>query len=178
MNVSGGGADAQSILAAGIQDISNTLVEDFKLNDILRIILETMYRAMGFRRVILCVKDARSNSMAGRFGFGPDANEVLKNFKFPLNAPPDVFLAALGKGVDIMISNIDDDHIKTRIPAWYRKLVSAKTFVLLPLTIKNNPVAMIYADRENAGEIVIPEKELSLLRTLRNQAVLAIKQSS
>jgi hypothetical protein len=28
------------------------------------------------------------------------------------------------------------------------------------------------------GEIVIPEKELSLLRTLRNQAVLAIKQSS
>ena len=37
---------------------------------------------------------------------------------------------------------------------------------------------MIYADCDNAGEIVIPEKELSLLRTLRNQAVLAIKQSS
>jgi len=38
-------------------------------------------------------------------------------------------------------------------------------------------VAMIYADRQHAGEIVISEKELSLLRTLRNQAVLAIKQS-
>ena len=37
---------------------------------------------------------------------------------------------------------------------------------------------MIYADGDSAGEIVIPEKELSLLRTLRNQAVLAIKQSS
>ena len=36
---------------------------------------------------------------------------------------------------------------------------------------------MIYADREQAGEIVISEKELSLLRTLRNMAVLAIKQS-
>ena len=116
--------------------------------------------------------------MAGRFGFGPDANEVLKTFRFPLKAPPDVFIAALSKGVDIMISNIDDDHIKTRIPVWYRQLVSAKTFVLLPLSIKGNPVALIYADRENAGEIVIPEKELSLLRTLRNQAVLAIKQSS
>ena len=34
------------------------------------------------------------------------------------------------------------------------------------------------ADCDHAGEIVIPEKELSLLRTLRNQAVLAIKQSS
>jgi hypothetical protein len=136
-----------------------------------------MYRAMGFRRVILCVKDARNNAMAGRFGFGPDANEVLKNFKFSLNSPPDVFLAALGKGVDIMISNIDDDHIKARIPAWYRKLVTAKTFIVLPLSIKGNPVAMIYADRENPGEIVIPENELSLLRTLRNQAILAIKQA-
>ena len=174
----GPSADAQAILAAGIQDISNTLVEDFHLNDILRIILETMYRAMGFQRVLLCVRDAKANTMAGRFGFGPDANELLKGFRFPMNAPPDVFLAALTKGVDILISNIDDDHIKTRIPAWYRKAVTARTFVLLPLTIKNNPVALIYADRETPGEIVIPEKELSLLRTLRNQAVLAIKQSA
>ena len=178
MNGEGGGADAQTILSAGIQDISNTLVEDFKLNDILRIILETMYRAIGFQRVILCVRDTKLNAMAGRFGFGPDASEVLKTFRFPLNAPPDVFVAALNKGVDIMISNIDDDHIKARIPAWYRKLVSAKTFVLLPLCMKGNPVALIYADKEQPGEIVIPEKELSLLRTLRNQAVLAIKQSS
>ncbi|WP_294996414.1 serine/threonine protein kinase [Sulfuritalea sp.] len=170
--------DGQSILAAGIQDISNTLVEDFKLNDILRIILETMYRAMRFQRVLLCVRDAKTNTMAGRFGFGPDANEVLKTFRFPLKGPPDVFLAALGKGVDVLISNVDDDQIKARIPEWHRRTVTAKTFVLLPLTIKNNPVALIYADRENAGDIMIPERELSLLRTLRNQAVLAIKQSA
>jgi len=50
--------------------------------------------------------------------------------------------------------------------------------VIFPLCIKGNAVAMIYADCDHAGEIVIPEKELSLLRTLRNQAVLAIKQSS
>jgi hypothetical protein len=37
---------------------------------------------------------------------------------------------------------------------------------------------MIYADAPRAGDIVISDKELSLLRTLRNQAVLAIKQSS
>ena len=56
--------------------------------------------------------------------------------------------------------------------------MNAGTFVIFPLCIKGNPVAMIYSDCERAGEIVIPEKELSLLRTLRNQAVLAIKQSS
>ena len=175
----GGGpavVDAQSVLTAGIQDISNTLVDGFKLNDILRIILETMYRAMGFKRVILCIKDVRANTMQGRFGFGPDAQEIAKGFRFALKQNPDIFYAATLKGADLLISNVDDEKIAARIPDWFRKIVPAKTFLLFPLNIKGNPVALIYADKDNPGEIVVPEKELSLLRTLRNQAVLAIKQ--
>jgi hypothetical protein len=168
--------DAQAILAAGIQDISNTLVEGFKLNDILRIILETMYRAMGFRRVILCIRDAKAGVMQGRFGFGPDAMSVAKAFRFPLSFTPDIFHAATSKGVDLLISDIDDPKIAARIPEWYRKAVPARAFVLFPLNIKGSPVALIYADHDAPNGIVMPEKELSLLRTLRNQAVLAIKQ--
>ena len=170
--------NTEAVLLAGIQDISNTLVEDFKLNDVLRIILETIYRAKGFRRVILCVRDVRENKMIGRFGFGPDAPEVSKRFVFSLSFSPDIFHAALSKGVDILISDTSDPKIVGRIPEWYRKGVNAGTFVIFPLCIRSTPVAMIYADCESSGEIVIPEKELSLLRTLRNQAVLAIKQSS
>ena len=172
------GGSAESILMAGIQDISNTLVEDFKLNDVLRIILETMYRAKGFKRVILCIRDGRNNTMLGRFGFGPDAQEKAGSFNFSLTFTPDIFHAALSKNVDILISDINDPKIFARIPQWFRKGVGAETFVIFPLCIKGSPVAMIYADRDYAGEIVIPEKELSLLRTLRNQAVLAIKQST
>lgn len=172
------GADAQSILSAGIQDISNSLVEDFALNDILRIILETMYRSMGFHRVMLCLKDAKSGMMIGRFGFGPDTSELAKTFRFPLTYEPDVFHLATAKAVDIIITDIDDPKIADRIPKWYRQKVTAKTFVLFPLTLKGNPVAMIYCDKDKAGSIVIPEKELTLLKTLRNQALLAIKQAT
>ena len=170
--------NSEVILMAGIQDISNTLVEEFKLNDLLRIILETMYRAKGFKRVILCVRDAQNNTMLGRFGFGPDAIDISRRFNFSMVFTPDIFHAALSKGVDILISDTNDAKIATRIPEWFRKGVNAGTFVIFPLCIKKNPVAMIYADCDQAGEIIITEKELSLLRTLRNQAVLAIKQSS
>ena len=169
-------ADAQAVLTAGIQDISNTLIDGFKLNDILRIILETMYRAMGFRRVVLCIRDAKAGVMQGRFGFGPDANEVARKFRFPLTFTPDIFHAATSKGVDLLISDINDPKIASRIPDWYRKAVPAHSFVLFPLNIKGNPVALIYADRDEPGGIEIPEKELQLLRTLRNQAIMAIKQ--
>jgi hypothetical protein len=39
-------------------------------------------------------------------------------------------------------------------------------------------VGMIYADKAEAGTLQINEKELSLLRTLRNQAVMAFKQTA
>ncbi|MBU1691304.1 MAG: HDOD domain-containing protein [Gammaproteobacteria bacterium] len=169
--------NAQAILTAGIQDISNSLVDGCSLNDLLRMILETMYRSMDFQRVLLCIKDAKQNAMVGRFGFGEDINQIIKTFKFPLSYTPDVFHAALSKGVDILISDINEPKIKDRIPDWYRKAITAQTFVLFPLNIKNVPVALIYADKEPAGGINMPENELSLLRTLRNQALLAIKQT-
>lgn len=169
--------DAQAVLTAGIQDISNSLVEEFSLSDLLRIILETMYRAMGFRRVLLCLRDPKTNSMCGRFGLGPDAPEVIKRFRFPLGDMKNIFSFVLARGVDILISDAADEAIAQRLPQWYRKAVGAETFILFPLIVKNVPVALIYADKDAAGEIVISDKELSLLRTLRNQAALAIRQA-
>ena len=171
--------DAQAVLVAGIQDISNSLVDDFALNDILRIILETMYRAMGFKRVLLALRDGKSGQISGRFGLGPEVGELTKQFRFPLTEQMhDVFQLATGKGLDIIISDIDDPKIADKVPAWFRERIPAKTFVLFPLNIKGRPVALIYCDKDRAGSISIPEKELTLLKTLRNQALLAIKQAA
>lgn len=170
--------NAQRVLSAGIQDISNSLVEEFSLTDVLRITLETMYRAMGFQRVILCLRNSKTNMMVGRFGIGLEATEVAKQFDFPLGQATDVFLLAIAKPVDLLISDVDDPKIAERIPAWFRKRFFAKTFALFPLVIKDKPVGLIYCERDKAGSIVIPEKELMLLKTLRNQALIAIKQST
>ncbi len=58
-------------LAAGIQDITNAMVEDFKLSDVLRMILEAMFRALDFHRVIFCMRDPKLDALTGRFGLGP-----------------------------------------------------------------------------------------------------------
>ena len=68
---------------------------------------------------------------------------------------------------------------KSMLPAWFLNTPArAASFVVLPLMIKGAPFAMIYADKNSAGSIDLGEKELSLLRTLRNQAVMAFKQAS
>ena len=51
--------------------------------------------------------------------------------------------------------------------------MNAPTFLLMPLMLKGQPIGLIYADKAQAGSIVIGEAELGLLRALRDQATAA-----
>lgn len=170
--------DPAKALAAGIQDISNTLVENFKLNEVLRMILETMYRAHGFQRVIFCLRDARTGVLTGRFGLGADAERVAASFKLGLSGATDLFAAVCMKGADTLIHDATAGNISARLPQWFKAGINAPTFLLLPLTLRNAPLGLIYADKAEPNAIVVSERELSLLRTLRNQAVMAFKQAA
>ncbi len=170
--------NASEVLAAGIQDITNSMVEDFKLNDVLRMVLETMYRALGFRRIVFCLRDPKTNTLTGRFGLGQDAQTVAAAFKIPLKAGADLFTAVCIKGADTLITDATVAQISARLPPWYRESVNAPAFLLLPMLMKGAPFALIYADKSVPGGIELGDKELSLVRTLRNQAVMAFKQST
>ena len=170
--------NAAEVLASGIQDITNTLVEDYKLNDVLRMILETMFRALGFRRIVFCLRDAKTNSLTGRFGLGEGAEAVAACFKVPLRAEEGLFAAVCLRGADTMIADATVANIHARLPPWFRQQVNAPSFLLLPMMLKGAPFALIYADKATAGGIALGDKELSLLRTLRNQAVMAFRQAS
>lgn len=168
--------DPEAMLSAGIQDVTNTLVEDFKLNDLLQMVLETMHRGMGFNRTLIFVRDGKNNQMAARFGFGKDSDTLLHKFRFPLAFTPDVFHLSMDKGADIVIEDVTAENIASKIPKWYREAVTSQSFLLLPILINGKALGLFYADMEQADAMQVSQKQLSLLRTLRNQAILAIKQ--
>lgn len=178
--------DPEGVLTAGIQDITNAMVENMRLNEVLRMILETMYRALNFRRVLFCLRDPRGQVLQGRFGLGEDALSLAPQFRVPLQlpagAPVDLFSAVCLKGADTLIADASAPAIASRLPAWFRDHVNAPTFLLLPMLLKNGRqeqvIGLIYADRAQAGEIALSDKQLSLLRTLRNQAVMAFRQAA
>ena len=169
---------AAELLAAGVQDITNTMVEDFKLNAVLRMVLETIYRALGLRRVVFCMRDSKTGELTGRFGLGDDAPAVAARFKVALKGDLNLFTAVCLKNVDTLISDATLPSIKARLPAWYREGVNAPAFLLLPLQMKGAPFGLIYADKAHPGGIELGERELSLVRTLRNQAVIAFKHAT
>jgi HD-like signal output (HDOD) protein len=172
-------AQASELLAAGIQEITDAMVNSFQLNAVLRMILETIYRALGVRRVIFCLRDARGQTLTGRLGVGADVEQLAPLLRVDLmQQPPDLLAAVCLKGADTLIKDARAANIAARLPSWFKGELQAQSFLLLPLVLKGAPLGLIYADHAQAGAVQLDDKQLSLLRTLRNQAVMAFRQAA
>jgi len=179
--------DREAILTHGIQDITNTLVESFKLQTVLHMVLETIWRGLDCRRIVVCLRDAKSNELVGRMGLGEGAEALKASFHISLNVQPgqqpDLFAAVCQRNVDTLIADASVPSVVRLLPGWFQTHVKAPTFLVLPLWMKrpNQPdviLGMIYADRAKSGSLVLDERTLSLLRTLRNQVIMAFKQTA
>lgn len=167
--------DPASILAQGMQDMTSLILGEYQLSDVLKMVAELFYRCGSFDHVLICTLDRPSQSLVGRVGFGPQVERLRTAFRIPLSFAPDVFHAALSKGQDILISDATADNIRNRIPAWHARSSNAHAFLLLPITLNGKPLAMLYADRQNEP-LQLSGQILGMLKALRNQATLAIRQ--
>ena len=177
-NINENNITSEKALTDGIQDITNSLTGDFTINQIMQMIMETIYRALSGSRVVLCLKDNKTNAIRARFGYGRDVEDIVAIFSIPLAYQADVFHIAFKNNVDIRIDDTGDEKIKQKIPDWYRKNINAKSFAIFPIMIKQSPIALIYIDNPDNESISITDNQLGLLKTLRNQAILAIKTMS
>ncbi len=166
------------LLSKGIEDITGLMVENFKLNEVLRVILDTMHRALGARRVLFCLHDQKLGMLTGRFGLGEDAAKAAASMRVPLKEVGDLFAAVCLKGADTLVTDATHGHFASRLPLWYSSSINAPAFLLMPMMMKGSPFALIYADHGCAGGIALDDRELGLVRTLRNQAVMAFKQQA
>ena len=162
-------------LTDGIQDITDTLTGDYDINQVLQMIIETIYRALSGSRVVLCLKDSKTGCIRARFGYGEDIENFISHFSLPLHNQSDVFHVAFKNNVDIRIENTGDVKIRDRIPAWFHKNIAARSFSIFPVVIKGTPIALIYIDQLKSEPTRITDAQLGLLKTLRNQAILALK---
>ena len=118
----------------------------------------------------------------GRFGLGDRAAALSPVFQvllqWPAGQAPDLFGAVCLKARDTLIADSRQAAVDQRLPGWYRQHFNAPSFMLLPMVMKAAPFALIYADQAKPGRLQVGAREMALLRTLRNQAVMAFRQSS
>ncbi len=167
----------RDMILSNITEITNALVGDCGIQEIVDMVLETIYRGMGFERVLFCLRDARTQTVAARFGLGDDIEQVVPGFKFSLNHEDDLFTDAVRKHKDYVVLDTAHPHYQDKVPDWCRKLTNPSCMVVLPVVVKKRTIGLLYADSSRRNTRMTADF-IKYFSTLRNQATLAFQQST
>ncbi len=162
------------IIIEGVQEISQTMLGDYSVEDVAVMTLEVFHRSLDFHRSLMFINDGEQKKMMARFGYGLDSHRLIGKLGFDLNTPKDLFTSALQLGKDLVVADTNNEKMRNLIPTWYRRNIDAPAFVFLPVCLKKVCIGALYADRQTAGQPV-SEDEHRHLDMLRNQLVLSIK---
>jgi hypothetical protein len=175
-HASGKPVNARDLLLAGVQDVTEMMASGrCKPNDLIMLVLETIYRGMGFRFATVCLKDVKSNQFRARISLGENNAARQAGFMFSANPTRDLFHLALTNEVDLLISDATDAKIRDLIPAWHRALLpDARSFIVLPLVVQKKPIGLFYADRAVPAMEGVPPDETAMIKTLKGQVVAAL----
>jgi hypothetical protein len=170
--------EQQLLIMNGVQDITHALLEEnFQLDDMLNMVIETIFRGIGFSRILIAIKNPKANTMNGRYGLGQYIDEMIRKFTFPIEEKEDIFNKAVLEKCDIFIPDTEADAVKAAIPPWYKGIMKAPFFVLMPIVINSSVIGLLYADMKGCEEVATHEK-LNYMKMLRDQIILAIRQKS
>ncbi|WP_418316329.1 HDOD domain-containing protein [Piscinibacter sakaiensis] len=162
-------------LSTALGTLSQRAMSDDPLPEVMRLVMDLLRDSMHLQRVIVCLGDSGSTDLVGRHGVGDKAERMAPLFRIPMQPPADLFGLLCSKQADTLISDTTDPVIAKRLPAWFTQHVKAPCFVLLPLALGDRVIGVIYGDRSEPNSLTVNENELTLLKALRNQLVMAMR---
>lgn len=167
---------ARDLLMAGVQDVTEMMASgQCKVNDLILLALETLYRGMGFRFVTVCLRDAKSNLYRARIALGVDSTRLQRQFEFAAGGKRDLFNLALENNADLMIADASSANIIDLVPAWHRALMpETRSFVILPLVVNGVAFGFFYADRHCVAPEGVAADETAMIKTLKGQVLAAL----
>lgn len=168
--------DQQNTIIDAIQEITDAILEGAPLNNILVMVMETIFSGFNFHRVMFCFINKGRTSINARFGFGPDVEAIINRFSIP-NGGDDVFNLSLKQAKDLIVEDTSSNEAHSLVPKWYREKYAKKSMLVYPIVVKNIPMGLLYID-SIAPVTVADESRLGPVKTLRNQIILAIRQAN
>jgi hypothetical protein len=162
-----------SILTNGLHEIHDAMKGRYNLNDVLYMILETMYRGFGFSRVLFCLLNAVQGTMVARFGLGENIDEIIRNFHFRISRSSDIFNIVIAQKKGIIIDNAAAPNVRKILPEWYQSVIAAPSFLIYPLVTARGCIGMFYADKKDKGPLLTEDQKYFVeeLRDLFLQAI-------
>jgi hypothetical protein len=171
----------ETVFADGMKDITNAILDNYSLNDIFRIVIETMFRGMkfsGIEKTLLFIKDTKQPVMNLRLSLGDSMEGLSSWFTIPTDNSGDIFNVAIERQRALFIGDTSKEDVQPLIPQWFReRMHHPLLLILLPIMVKGRPIGLVYLEGDPQYADSISSTHLNYLRALHNQIMLAIKQN-
>lgn len=176
-HASGKPMKARELLLTGVQDVTQMMAcGNYKVNELILLVLETLYSSMGFRFATICIKTPKSNQFSARLAIGEDYAARQAGFAFPIASSKNLFHLAMENDADLMIADASAAKIRYLLPDWHKRLLpDACSFIVLPLVVQKVPLGLFYADRKRTAPEGVPPDEAALIKTLKGQVLAALQ---
>lgn len=146
---------------------------EFRLNNVLLMVLEAIYRGGPFDRVLFCLVSPEHGTVQGRLALGESADTLREKFRFPLSPHGGAVGAALRGRRNLFLP---DRTGASLAEANMLKLLGASSLGLLPVLVDGVLVGCLYFNRLRSASVPDPHT-VELLGRLRDLTGAAIKRS-
>jgi hypothetical protein len=168
----------EMIFAKGMQDVTQAISENFSINDVFRIILETMYRGvyrLGARRTVFFMRDVKERKLMVRLALGQTIHKAGLSMTID-GKDKGIISVLLKEQKDLFIASTASEQAAPLLPEWYKNLSSEPSFLLLlPIAVNQVSLGFVMIEGpEDQGKNLM-QHHLNSVRVLLNQIVIAIK---
>ncbi len=167
-------ARRRRIFLSSLEEIVFALSHEYPLNDVLMMVLEGMYRGIGFEHVVLLLVTPDRTVLRGRFGLGARAQQIVAELYVGLRPPQGLFAEVVTGPREVDVLDLTDPVAAAGLPPRFVELVGTQACLLVPLVVHGVPIGAFYVDRSSADG-PITEAERRDLRLLANHAALAFQ---
>ena len=172
-------AGASLTLGAGVASLSRMLERHQSPEAICTHGLQVLKRAFEFQRVFLCETNGTASSYRISYVAGKALHGGEQPFSFSVANRSDLFAAALIKDADVYIREAADERMQKALPVWHRTTCpDARSFLILPLKANDATIGFLYADYARSNARRLSAEEVELLKTLKAQMAIAIRQAA
>lgn len=159
-------------LAAALSAL-DTLVDEHAAGFMpaLAIALAGIHRGMDYTRISYFGRDDATGTYRPQLAVGIDIEHLRDTVGMGIQAQT-LLHAALERGIDLHIGDIDAPNVRERLPGWFSTAFpKLRSFLILPIRIEERPIGFILADRDRLDPRGPSAVELDRMRALRNRIV-------
>lgn len=159
-----------------LRELSQSLDKQTSLNFILEMVMEGIYRGVGFDRALFALSSPDRKALFAKFALGKGSETLSRDFRFSLVLDPDnIFFQILEKKQDLWVDTQASPSHRRFVTPGVTGVLGNKPFFCGAIRVGDKSIGIIYADRAISGRN-LDDNSFESFRHFVDQACMILSQ--